>query len=101
MEFETAGESADLPVGVGVPAATEDGGVLVLVISGFAGGFCPQPATTMAVSAQVKNSRELLKDFTVNLTCSSWIPSQLAINPGWIRTRYLHHNIPPVVNSQA
>jgi hypothetical protein len=75
MEFETAG--------AGVLAATEGDGVLVLDISGLPAGFCPQPATTMAVSTQVENSRKLLKYFT--LTCPCWIPRQLASNPGPIR----------------
>ncbi|MGA2853711.1 MAG: hypothetical protein ABSE90_06245 [Verrucomicrobiota bacterium] len=83
MEFETAGESAGLPAGAGVLAATEDDGVLVLEISGLPAGFCPQPATTVAVSAQVKNSPKLLKYFT--LTCPSGIPRQSAANPGRIR----------------
>jgi hypothetical protein len=75
MAFETAG--------AGVPAATEDDGVLVVEISGLPPGFCPQPATTMAVSIQVKDSRKLLKYFT--LTCPHRIQRQLASNPGQIR----------------
>jgi len=50
MEFEAMGETAGLPAEVMV--ATEDDGVLVLEISGLPAGFRPQPATTMAVSAQ-------------------------------------------------
>jgi len=54
MEFEMTGKSAGLPADV--PVAIEDDGVLVLELSGLAGGFCPQPAATMTASAQAKTA---------------------------------------------